>query len=547
MPNPPAYPSNSRPPTAPAVQQSPVPTGEFDRPTYHRSESATKGPPEKRGIARSVTRKVITASTAKGAGESGLSHLIWNQVLSYGADAMVTVALAGTVFFGASPHAQRGNVLLYLLVTMAPFALIAPVIGPALDRFQHGRRWAMGASAIGRGVLALIMAGHPTNLLVLYPCALGSLVLSKAYSVVRAAAAPRLVPPGMTFVEANARLSVFGLASALIGGGLVAGVIKVSGSYTAGLVVTAVGFGICAFFAFRLPKQVDSAPGSATRRRPSVKLPRSPSIRAVRQWAQRGLPPQVITSLQGEATLRFLSGLLTVFLAFYIETTSHGFTAALALAGLAGAAGPGQLRRHRHRHPDDARATGADHHHRRRFGGGVCLLTARAVQYLARRPGYVAQRGCQLAGQDLARLGHPARRHRDDALERVRPLRDVPAAGMGPRRSDRRGASRRPTARWGSGSRAASSAVVTTSWRLHGRAAVPRGRRPQAACRMHPVPWRPASRTRREPPTDARPAFPTLSACTARDARCGGCGCGRAHRLREAAARRSPSSAPVGW
>jgi hypothetical protein len=341
-PNPPAYPANPRPPTAPAAQQSPVPTGEFDRPTYHRSESATKEPPEKGGIARSLTRKVITASTAKGAGESGLSHLIWNQVLSYGADAMVTVALAGTVFFGASPHAQRGNVLLYLLVTMAPFALIAPVIGPALDRFQHGRRWAMGASAIGRGVLALIMAGHPTNLLVLYPCALGSLVLSKAYSVVRAAAAPRLVPPGMTLVEANARLSVFGLASALIGGGLVAGVIKVSGSYTAGLVVTAVGFAICAFFAFRLPKQVDSArdPDQA---RPSVKLPRSPSIRAVRQWAQRGLPPQVITSLQGEATLRFLSGLLTVFLAFYIETTSHGFTAALALGGLAVAAGLGNF------------------------------------------------------------------------------------------------------------------------------------------------------------------------------------------------------------
>ena len=185
---------------------------------------------------------MITASKANGAGESGLSHLIWNQVLSYGADAMVTVALAGTVFFGASAHAQRGNVLLYLLVTMAPFALIAPVIGPALDRFQHGRRWAMAASAIGRGVLALIMAGHPTNLLVLYPCALGSLVLSKAYSVIRAAAAPRLVPPGMTLVEANARLSIFGLASALVGGGLVATVIKVSGSYTAGLVVTAIGF-----------------------------------------------------------------------------------------------------------------------------------------------------------------------------------------------------------------------------------------------------------------------------------------------------------------
>ena len=91
------------------------------------------------------------ASKADGAHESGLTALIWNQVLSYGTDAMITVALAGTVFFGASAHAQRGNVLLYLLVTMAPFALVAPFIGPALDRFQHGRRWTMAGTAIGRG------------------------------------------------------------------------------------------------------------------------------------------------------------------------------------------------------------------------------------------------------------------------------------------------------------------------------------------------------------------------------------------------------------
>ena len=347
---PPAYAPNPRPPGAAADPQL-AQSGDFDRPTYHRSQGAVTDPPGKRGIvgssnqfARSVTRKVITASTAKGAAESGLSHLIWNQVLSYGADAMVVVALAGTVFFGASPHAQRGNVLLYLLVTMAPFALIAPVIGPALDRVQHGRRWAMGASAIGRGVLALIMASHPTNLLVLYPCALGSLVLSKAYSVIRAAAAPRLVPPGMTLVEANARLSIFGLASALVGGGLVAGVIKVSGSYTAGLVVSAFGFGVCSFFAFRLPKQVDSA-GPVPREpgQPRFALPRAPSPRRITEWARRGFPPVVVTSLQGEATLRFLSGFLTIFLAFYIETTSHGFTAALALAGLAGGAGLGNF------------------------------------------------------------------------------------------------------------------------------------------------------------------------------------------------------------
>ena len=79
---------------------------------------------------------------------------------------------------------------------MAPFAVVAPIIGPALDRVQHGRRWAMAGTAVGRGVLALIMAAHPTELLVLYPCALGSLVLSKAYAVIRATAAPRLVPKG---------------------------------------------------------------------------------------------------------------------------------------------------------------------------------------------------------------------------------------------------------------------------------------------------------------------------------------------------------------
>ena len=162
---------------------------------------------------------MISASKADGAHESGLTALIWNQVLSYGTDAMITVALAGTVFFGASTHAQRGNVLLYLLITMAPFAVIAPVIGPALDRVQHGRRWTMAGTAIGRAVLALIMAGHPTELLVLYPCALGSLVLSKAYAVVRAAAAPRLVPQGMTLTEANARLTIFGLGSTLVLGG----------------------------------------------------------------------------------------------------------------------------------------------------------------------------------------------------------------------------------------------------------------------------------------------------------------------------------------
>jgi MFS family permease len=296
--------------------------------------------------ARTVTRKVVTASKANGADESGLTALIWNQVLSYGTDAMITVALAGTVFFGASAHAQRGNVLLYLLVTMAPFALIAPVIGPALDRLQHGRRWTMAATAIGRAILALIMASHPSDLLWLYPCALGSLVLSKAYAVVRAAAAPRLVPPGMTLTQANSRLTIFGLASTLVMGGFVGVVIKATGSYSVGLWLTAIAYGVCAFFAFRLPPQVDSAvsaqrPPKQPRRARGTK--RVPFFVRLRAWARRGFEPHVVLALQGESALRLLSGLLTIYLAFYVEGTAHGLEAALQLALVVGAAGLGNF------------------------------------------------------------------------------------------------------------------------------------------------------------------------------------------------------------
>ncbi|MBE7188357.1 MAG: MFS transporter [Jatrophihabitans endophyticus] len=330
----------------------------YGEPTYNAPATGGPGPAPARprgvagaargvgGAAKFVTRKVITASEADGAKESGLTALIWNQVLSYGTDAMITVALAGTVFFGASSNAQRGNVLLYLLVTMAPFAVVAPFIGPALDRLQHGRRWTMAGTAAGRAVLALVMAGHPTDLLVLYPCALGSLVLSKAYGVVRAAAAPRLVPRGMTLTEANARLTIFGLVSTLVLGGFVGAIIKVSGSYGAGLCVTAVGFAACAFFAARLPKQVDSAAAAPRHPDEPVRPTRQdtvPPLTRISSWARRGFDPHIVIALQGESVLRLLSGMFTIYLAFYVESTQHGFAGVLELGGVVGAAGAGNF------------------------------------------------------------------------------------------------------------------------------------------------------------------------------------------------------------
>jgi len=322
-----------------ALRQPPAGTGNL---TVTRAVLARS-----RYFSRLVAHKVISASEADGARESGLAALIWNQVMSYGADAMVTVALAGTVFFSAPSDAKRGNVLLYLLITMAPFAVVAPVIGPALDRLRHGRRWVMAATGIGRALLAVVMALNFTDLYVLFPAALGSLVLSKAYSVIRSAAAPRLVPTGLTLVEANARLSLFGLVAAIVGGGLVGVAIKLTGSYPFGLWITAVAFAATGYYSFRLPKIVDSLPPTeamAAALDRAAPVPRAKGlVSRFGNWARRGFAPHVVLALQAESSLRWLSGFLTMFLAFYIEATSHGVAAVVSLAAVGAAAGIGNF------------------------------------------------------------------------------------------------------------------------------------------------------------------------------------------------------------
>ena len=151
----------------------------------------------------------------------------------------------------------------------------------------------------------------------------------------------------MTLTSANARLSIFGLGSTLVAGGFIGVVIKVTGSYSLGLYITAIAFGACAFFAFRLPAQIDSA-NSAPRHPQEPARPRKQVLGAAvdprpRVGPKRGFDAHVVTALQGESALRLLSGLLTIYLAFYIESTAHGLDAALQLGGIVGATGLGNF------------------------------------------------------------------------------------------------------------------------------------------------------------------------------------------------------------
>jgi hypothetical protein len=133
-------------------------------------------------------------------------------VLSVAGDTCLTVALAGSLFFDISPAAAKGKVALSLALTMAPFAIVAPFLGPFMDRWPSGRRRMALGAASGRAVLAMF-AAEAVQGLALFPLVFGILVLSKAHGVAKSALVKATVERDEELVRANSRLAVLsGLA-----------------------------------------------------------------------------------------------------------------------------------------------------------------------------------------------------------------------------------------------------------------------------------------------------------------------------------------------
>jgi hypothetical protein len=219
----------------------------------------------------SATRKtggfVHRVTGASGAGRTGLSTLIELTAASSAGDAFVIVALAGTIFFDTSVDQARGKVVLFLVVTMAPFAVLAPFSGPALDRVQQGRRYLLAGTLLARGLLCWGMSAAVSNPVTLLPAAFGVLVLQKAYGVVRASVAPRLLPEQITLVTANARSQLFAVIGATLAAALAEGVQVTAGAawvLRAGMVIYLAAI----LLAFRLPDQVDVLPDPAAPQAP---------------------------------------------------------------------------------------------------------------------------------------------------------------------------------------------------------------------------------------------------------------------------------------
>lgn len=135
------------------------------------------------------------------------SRLTATHCIHSAAETFVTVSLAGSIFFSVSAEAARPRVLLFLIIGLAPVLVMAPLVGPFIDRLRGGLRWMIIVTFAVRCALALILAQH-LRTLVLFPLVFATLVTANGYSVARNALLPQLVAhPERELVGANARMS----------------------------------------------------------------------------------------------------------------------------------------------------------------------------------------------------------------------------------------------------------------------------------------------------------------------------------------------------
>ena len=320
-------------------------TGRAARSAGHAGASAS------RGLGRFVHR----LSGASGAGRTGLSSLIELTAAGSAGDAFVAVALASTVFFNTSLHEARSQVALYLVLTVAPFALLAPFIGPLLDRVRQGRRYILMGTLLARGLLCWAMSGAVTgDPVTLFPAAFGVLVLQKAYAITRSSVTPRLLPAEITLVTANARNGLGAVLASTIAAPVAFGIQHVAGAPWVLRIGTLVYLGATVLGA-RVPDHIDSIPphvgdaaphpaGQAAPDAAPQQRPVPQAARPKRKGRLRAAGPIVAEAIWANAAVRVFAGFMVFFLAFLLRSAHfHGFSQNLALGALVFAAAAGGL------------------------------------------------------------------------------------------------------------------------------------------------------------------------------------------------------------
>jgi len=263
-------------------------------------------------------------------------------------DTLVTVSLAGSLFFSVSPTEAKSKVLGYLLITIAPFAIVSPILGPLIDRSANGRRILVAMSAGLRALLCWSMAAH-LNSLWLFPEAFLVLISSKLYVVTRGALVPEMARtdqfrehtanvgesgwPTQDEVEEqgfsgfNAQLTLLGTFVGLFAGSVGAALLKGIGASSV-LIAAAIVFVMATIASIRLQRP--------------AKMIRDQVVSLTQ--AERDLNTlnptgdvEVAWGLTASALMRFSVGFTTFMLAFGLRREHAGltwFACALAISGV---------------------------------------------------------------------------------------------------------------------------------------------------------------------------------------------------------------------
>ncbi len=259
---------------------------------------------------------------------------------------VVTISLAGSLFFSISPTAADHKVLLYLLFTIAPFAIVSPLLGPLIDRSRGARRLMVVSSAVGQAVLCPLMATHIHSLL-LFPLAFLVLVCQKLYLVTKGALVPEMATLSgpdeqgeqAGYASVNARLTLLGTLAGFVASIPAVVLYKIAGSPGVLVFATLVFVGAVVAGA-RLPvptgrraerQWTDESTRVREYGQPGEALARQNDLMKLQPIAN----PEVMLGLTAMCIVRGLTGFMTFMLAFGLRRM-HGvglYWYGLVLAG----------------------------------------------------------------------------------------------------------------------------------------------------------------------------------------------------------------------
>jgi MFS family permease len=273
------------------------------------------GPGER---AQRLVRALLRASAVR----QPLDRLAWVHATSALGDALVAVALAGTLFFAVPVAAARPRVALYLLLTVAPFAVVAPLLGRLLDGRRGAGRLVLAGALLLRAVLAFLAVSRTQSLL-LYPLAFGLLVCSRVHGISRSALVPELVRPPRDLVAVNGRMARVAALGGTLGALLGVGLDRLLGG-GAVLWASALAFAAGGTLALWLP--------AATRRRAAEPVGAALDRRAARLTRP---PGRVRLARTASASVRAVGGFTLFLLAFELRRQGVGTVGlGLLLAGV---------------------------------------------------------------------------------------------------------------------------------------------------------------------------------------------------------------------